>query len=55
MELHSFRLESARLRIKQLLTMPDLAEQAQLSTGEFLREFLRGILEPLIDLPEKSQ
>jgi hypothetical protein len=40
MDIQSYSLETARLRTKELLTMPDLSEQAQLSTGELLRAML---------------
>lgn len=53
MDLYSYQIESARQRTRQLLTMEDLSEQAQLTTGEFLREFLQSLLRPLIELPEK--
>ncbi len=49
MDLDSYRLEEAREKTRQLLTMTDLAEQAQLNTGELLRVFLEEKLRPLID------
>jgi hypothetical protein len=54
MDIQTWRLEEARKSTKELLTMADLADQAQLSTGHFLRLFLEEKLKPLIDPPEKS-
>jgi hypothetical protein len=48
MDLQNYNLDSARLKAKELLTMPDLAEQAQLTTGVYLREFLQEKLQPLL-------
>jgi len=53
MDIQTWRFEEARRSTKELLTMPDLAEQAQLTTGTFLRAFLQERLKPLIDPPEK--
>jgi hypothetical protein len=54
MDLQSYRLDDARQRAKQLLTMPDLAEQAQLTTGRLLKEFLDEALRPLIESTDGS-
>jgi Histidine kinase-, DNA gyrase B-, and HSP90-like ATPase len=55
MDLDSYRLEEARQKTRQLLTMADLADQAQLSTGDLLRSFLEDKLRPLVDPAEKPQ
>ncbi len=55
MDLDSYRLEEARQKTRELLTMTDLADQAQLSTGELLRTFLERKLRPLIDPTEEPQ
>jgi hypothetical protein len=53
MDIQTWRLDEARKSAKELLTMPDLADQAQLNTGSFLRAFLQEKLKPLIETPEK--
>jgi hypothetical protein len=53
MDLDSYRLGEAREKTRQLLTMRDLAEQAQLNTGELLHAFLEEKLRLLIDPIEK--
>jgi hypothetical protein len=48
MDLSNYRIDSARLRAKQLLVDPNLHEHAQLSTGQLLRNYLMDKLRPLI-------
>jgi Histidine kinase-, DNA gyrase B-, and HSP90-like ATPase len=52
MDVQTYKFDTARLKAKELLTMPDLAEQAQLMTGVYLREFLQEKLRPLLDPPK---
>lgn len=47
MDINNYQLDSARRQIKQLLVAPDLAEQAQLTTGRLLRDYLRRRLRVL--------
>ncbi len=48
MDLDTWHIDNARKRIRQLLVAPDLSEQAQLSTGKYLREYLEEQLESLL-------
>ena len=47
LDLETYNLTRARMQIKELLTMQDLHERAQLQTGELLRQFLADELGPL--------
>jgi hypothetical protein len=53
LDIESYRLTDARQEIKTLLLLPDLAEQAQLTTGQFLRAFIQTKLDRLLNPPAK--
>jgi hypothetical protein len=53
LDIESYRLTDARREIKTLLLLPDLAEQAQLTTGQFLRAFIQSKLDRLLNPPAK--
>jgi len=48
MDIDNYRNDTARQRIKELLTAPDLAEQAQLTTGPLLRAYLEEKLRAVV-------
>jgi hypothetical protein len=54
MDVENYRFSAAQQKIKKLLTMPDLAEQSQLTTGECLRGYLQRKLRALLEPPEAA-
>jgi hypothetical protein len=47
-DLEVYRFSEARRKTKELLTMTNLSEQAQLKTGQFLREFLSAKMQKIL-------